>query len=135
MAVQLDVISVIIPIRNIEKHYPGGFEQYKKDYSSQIGGKIWFDDYILRDGAMNPIGIGLIIDEWERIGLKGIAKNKNGEYWKDLCVVDFFQGVTLPCKWLKTENYTAYHIDDENKHIVIGENDMENYSDYENDDF
>jgi hypothetical protein len=38
MAVQLDVISVIIPIRNIEKHYPGGFEQYKKDHSSQIGG-------------------------------------------------------------------------------------------------
>ena len=116
MAVELEFISIIIPIKNIEKYYPGGFEKYKKDYFDLIGGKIWYDDYILRDGAMNPIDIEYIVNEWEKLGLKPFKEGK--KEWDELCVVDYFGGLTLPCKWISKKETTVKHIDDKSKTII-----------------
>lgn len=109
MAVELEFINLIIPIEKIEKYYPGGFNKYKKDNSQAIGRRIWYDNLIVRDGAMNPMDIEYLIKEWEQYGLVGIVEIEGIKQWKDLCVVDFLIGITLPCKWLlKKDNY-VYH--------------------------
>jgi hypothetical protein len=116
MAVAIEFINVIIPIANIEKCYRGGFEQYRKNVRRIK--KIWFDDFIVRDGAMNQSDIEYLIKEWEDLGLIP-AIEKNGElYWNDICVVDMMCGKTLPCEWLvDKENYFVAHINETQSHL------------------
>ena len=61
MAVQLEFINFIAPIETINEKYPGGWEQRLKDHQNLIGGRVWFDDYLFRDGAMNPMDIGSLV--------------------------------------------------------------------------
>ena len=118
MAVRLEYISLIVPIEKIEEHYPGGFSQYKIDMRNSIGHRIWYDEYIVRDGAMNEYGIGRLINDWESFGLEGAVKEDGKELWKDLCVVDQFMGATLPCDWLKFEGDSVSHIKDNSKKVI-----------------
>jgi hypothetical protein len=114
MAVAIEFINLIIPIANIEKHYLGGFAQYRKDVRHRS--VIWSDNYIVRDGAMNSMDIGSLVREWERRGLQPTEIVDNVEKWKDLCVVEVFGGKTLPCDWLvENEDGTVSHIDENSK--------------------
>jgi len=115
MAVKLEFISLIIPIEKIEKNYPGGFDKYKRDNAQNIGRRIWFDNYIVRDGAMNPMDIEYLVKQWEKFGLVGIIEENGNKQWKDLCVVDFLTGCTLPCKWLIHKGDFVYHEKDESQ--------------------
>lgn len=67
MAVQLEFINFIAPIETINEKYPGGWEQRLKDHQNLIGGRVWFDDYLFRDGAMNPMDIGSLVEEWKSL--------------------------------------------------------------------
>jgi len=125
MAVELEFISLIIPIEKIEKKYPGGFNQYKKDNSELIGRRIWYDDYIVRDGAMNPMDIEYLIKQWEELGLVGIIEENGYKRWKDLCVVDYFGGITLPCNWLLHKENFVYHEKDELQIVINRDNVMD----------
>ena len=49
MAIGVSFISFIIPIENIEKHYPGGFKQYKSERNYII-----HDNFIIRIITINP---------------------------------------------------------------------------------
>ena len=73
MAVALEFLNLVIPIEKIEQHYPGGWGRYLDDHKNLIGRRIWFDDYLLRDGAMNPKDMSDFIDEW--VGLVQNANN------------------------------------------------------------
>jgi hypothetical protein len=64
MAVQLEFINFIVPIKVIKQKYPGGWEQCLKDHEDLIGGRVWFDEHLLRDGAMNPLDISYLLEEW-----------------------------------------------------------------------
>lgn len=95
MSIQLECINVIIPISTIIDHIGlHGFKQHLGEGTSH-------DDFLYRIGAMNQMDVELIINSWEKQGLKPTGK-RNGElYWKDLCVVDSFQGPTMLCDWLE----------------------------------
>ena len=74
-----------------------------------IGGKVYFDDFLYRDSAMNPIDAEGIVKFWEKAGLE-LFETINGEkHWKDLCVVeDLFGGPTLPCDWLEMNQENGF---------------------------
>jgi len=118
MAIELEFINLIIPIEKINKYYPGGFYKYLEDHKERIGMTVWFDNYLVRDGAMNPIDIKLLIAKWEELGLKSKTRKKGIEQWKDLCVVDSFRGTTLPCDWLIKKDNIALHKKDKTEIVI-----------------
>jgi hypothetical protein len=104
MAIVLEFIDFIIPIEVIRNKYPGGWDQCLKDYRNVIGGRVWYDDHLFRDGAMSPNDIRILISEWEKLGFDGIAEHDGKQYWKDVCVVEaMFGGATLPCEWIEID--------------------------------
>jgi len=105
MAVQLEFLSVIIPIEKIEAHYPGGFTAFKINHQSSIGKVIWYDDYLVRDGAMNPADVELLVREWESMGLDVIGESDGRKFWKDLKERDANQ------PWSVVKNYLDISID------------------------
>jgi len=101
MAVALEFIDFIVPIALIREKYPGGWEQCLIDHERLLGGRVWFDDHLLRDGAMNPNDISSLIDEWTELGFQPMEERDGERVWKDVCVVEsMFGGPTLPCEWL-----------------------------------
>ncbi len=101
MAVALEFIDFIVPIAVICEKYPGGWEQCLKDHERLIGGRVWYDDHLLRDGAMSPNDIESLIDEWTELGFQPMEEIDGERRWKDVCVVEsIFGGPTLPCEWL-----------------------------------
>lgn len=111
MAIQCEFIDFIIPIDKINSVYPGGFKKFKDDHKQGFFGRLYHDDFLFRDGAMNPIDIDGLVNEWEAMGLKGIKEIDGQEQWLDFCVVEgMYGGPTLPCDWLEydSENNCVY---------------------------
>jgi hypothetical protein len=111
MSIALEFIDFIVPIALIRQRYPGGWEQCLKDHAGLLGGRVWFDEHLLRDGAMSPQGIAALVREWSALGFQP-TEERDGQYvWKDCCVVEsLFGGATLPCDWLAIgeDGSTAY---------------------------
>ena len=61
MAIQLEFIDLVVPRSVIEAMYPGGWDGCLSDHRSLIGGRVWFDEYLFRDGAMNPTDIKALV--------------------------------------------------------------------------
>ena len=102
MAIALEFIDFVVPINIIRAKYPGGWEQCLKDHERLIGGRVWFDDHLLRDGAMNPRDIESLIEEWTSLGFTPYEEVNGERVWKACCVVEgIFGGATLPCDWLE----------------------------------
>ena len=70
MAVALEFIDFIVPIALIRAKYRGGWEKCLQDHSRLIGGRVWYDEHLFRDGAMSPRDIQSLIDEWEGLGFQ-----------------------------------------------------------------
>ena len=102
MAVALEFIDFIVPIEVIRAKYPGGWEQCIKDHAGLIGGRVWHDDHLFRDGAMSPAGIEALVKEWTELGLAPMAIVDGKRIWNDCCVTEhMFGGPTLPCSWIE----------------------------------
>lgn len=102
MAVALEFIDFIVPVSLVKTKYPGGWEAFLDDYGYAIGRRVWFDDHLVRDGAMNPQDIKALVDEWSAKGFEPMGQRDGKPYWKDCCVVEhMFGGPTLPCDWLE----------------------------------
>ena len=105
MAVTLEFLNLVIPIKKIEQHYEGGWEQYLDDHQHLIGRRIWFDDHLVRDGAKNPKDMSILIDEWVDIGLRTIEETNGRPRWVDCCVIaSVFNKPTLPCNWVQVSS-------------------------------
>jgi hypothetical protein len=101
MAVMTEFIDLIVPITLIEEKYPGGWERCLSDHKRAIGGRVWFDDYLFRDGAMNPTAMDALLKAWWKLGFDCYAEQDGIKQWKDLCVYEGLQGgLQLPCDWL-----------------------------------
>jgi ADP-ribosylglycohydrolase len=101
MSVYLEYINFIVPIDTIEKKYPGGWRQCRRDYSMAISRQgAWYDENLFRLGAMNPGDIERCAREWEEMGFRLTGNDGRGKFWKDCCVV----GSTLPCDWLTVDS-------------------------------
>lgn len=98
MAVKIDFFSVIVPVRAIEERFRGGMAGFGKVFGEPAN-----DGRLLRMGAMNQIDLPEIIHAIERGRLKGTCHMDGRGHWLDFCVVDRFQGPTLPCSWLKVD--------------------------------
>jgi hypothetical protein len=111
MAIALEFIDFVVPIERIREKYPGGWEQCLADYEGLIGGRVWFDEHLFRDGAMNPNDIGFLVEEWRGMGFEPMEMRDGNQVWKDVCVVEsMFGGPTLACDWLEfdPEQRSAY---------------------------
>ena len=125
MAVQCEFINLIIPISNIDKVYEGGFQKYKEDNLESFGVIIWHDEFLLREGAMNPMDIEYMVEGWEKLGLKGVIEEEWGEKkWEDLCVVGSYAiRPTLPCGWIDIDPETkSVFFKGKSKGKVVGPN-------------
>jgi len=102
MAISLEFIDFIVPISVIHEKYPGGWKQCLIDNDYAIGGRIWYDNNLLRDGAMNPKDIEALVGKWTLKGFEPYEFIDGKRYWKDFCVAESMRGrTTLPCKWLE----------------------------------
>jgi hypothetical protein len=102
MAVALEFIDFIVPRSAIEEKYPGGWEKCLKDHAELIGRRVWHDEHLFRDGAMNPRDIQILVEEWIDLGFEALVEIDGQKHWKDCCVVEhMFGGPTLPCDWIE----------------------------------
>lgn len=107
MAIATEFIDFIVPIHLIEKKYPGGWEQCLKDHQGLLNGRVWFDQYLFRDGAMNPADIEALVQRWNDMGFECLSEADGKKCWKDVCVYEgMFGGVTLECEWLAIDKKT-----------------------------
>lgn len=63
MAIVLEFIDFIVPVEVIRQKYPGGWEGCLRDHEQLIGRRVWYDEHLFRNGAMNSRDIGTLIDE------------------------------------------------------------------------
>ena len=120
MAIQTEFIDFIVNISAIRTKYPGGWEACRRDIEHLIGGRIWHDDYLLRDGTVSKSGIAAMVDYWTRKGLTGRARVENEECWVDFCIYEsLLGGTTLPCAWLIPHGPSSVkHVDDRGSSVV-----------------
>lgn len=122
MAIYCEFIDFIIPISKIDKVYKGGFTKYKADNIKFFVGRMWHDEFLFRDGAMSPGDIQFLVEEWEKLGLKGIVEVDGRKKWQDFCVVEsIFGGPTLPCDWIEFDSATrSVYYKGYPKGVVVG---------------
>ena len=104
MAIQMEFIDVVIPITTIKEKYAGGLEQCLEDYKNLIGERVWCDEHLFRDGAMNGRDAEEIVRHWKSIGFD-VHEEVDGKpsKWKDVCVHEMIWGATLDCDWLERD--------------------------------
>lgn len=101
MAVALEFIDFLVPVETIRRKYPGGWEQCLQDHADTIGGRVWYDEHLFRDGAMSPRDIECLVTEWAARGFEVSEVRDGRRVWKDVCVVEAMRGgPTLPCAWI-----------------------------------
>ncbi len=124
MAVYCEFIDFIIPIAKIDSVYPGGFAKFKKDNLVNFSGRMWHDEFLFRDGAMNPLDIESLIENWEKLGLKATIDIDGQKQWLDFCVVEgMFGGTTLPCQWLEYDSIdNCVYLKEKPKGLIVGPN-------------
>tara|TARA_Y100001934_G_scaffold267539_1_gene348372 strand:- start:170 stop:538 length:369 start_codon:yes stop_codon:yes gene_type:complete len=96
-------LNFVVPIRIIREKYDGGWEQCVKDHQPLIGGRVWFDEHLFRDGAMSPPDIRELLYFWQGHGLEPFGILAGEKVWNDCCVVEapLGGGTTLPCDWIE----------------------------------
>jgi len=122
LAIALEFIDFVVPRRVIEQKYPDGWAACIRDHQNLIGGRVWYDSHLFRDGAMSPAETGSLIERWERFGFDTRETLDGKERWKDVCVIEImFGGPTLPCSWIELDhiNQTA-HLAGTDAGLVIG---------------
>lgn len=109
MAISLEFNDFVVPISLIREKYPGGWEQCLADHRDDIGGRVWYDEHLFRDGAMGAEYIEALIEEWSERGFQATEMVDGQEVWKDMCVVSLFfaGGPTLPCAWIGVDHEQA----------------------------
>lgn len=100
MPVNIDIMALVIPIRNINKVYPGGFEQYRIDHSTENRLLFDHDDQLVRIGAMDSQVIEAEIRFWEKLGLQQFEMHGKNIKAKDFYFVSNWAKTKNECPWL-----------------------------------
>lgn len=97
MSVLCEAISVVVPADVVERRYPGGLRGYQADCPTRT---FCCDEHLTRIGFMQPA----VSEQWVA-RLVSVARltplSMDGDF-RDLAVVDQYEGLTLPCPWLET---------------------------------
>ena len=111
--IELNYISIIVPIHKLNRSYKGGFQQYKKDFPDKISRAILsngLDDDLLCISVMNPMDANCIIAELESYGLQETEEIRGEKVCKDFCVHDFLERCEYRCEWLVIYDYLAAYL-------------------------
>jgi hypothetical protein len=119
MSVKISFYNLVIPIRNVDKVYDGGFEKFKIDKA--VTYRFSFDDNIVLFGAMNFEDIEPIADYFVGLGLIPFFLDENEMFskWVDLIIFeqeDLVSGIKSKfnpidkCNWLDYDNWAVYYI-------------------------
>jgi hypothetical protein len=106
MAIQILYYNVVIPIVNLSKcedlkNISGALDFYTKQGKVRC---VWHDDHLFTiGGIMGPQDVEMEVKALEELGLNPYKEINGEQHWDDLCVVDFADGPTLPCSWVKCE--------------------------------
>lgn len=119
MAIQLEFINLVIPIKVIETKYPGGWSQCLEDHRQALWGRVWYDEHLFRDGAMNKADMGSLLDSWASIGFVPTEIKDGQTLWKDLCVCEPLFGSNYECSWLTIDDWKA-HLKDSLPGTIMG---------------
>ena len=104
MAIRLELINLIIPLKNINYSYSGGFELFLQHYQSRFGDTFWHDALLFRAGAVNSAEVKSLVLFWQQKGLVPYYETNGKRKWKDMCVIESSQAEpTLPCEWLEVD--------------------------------
>jgi hypothetical protein len=104
MAIGLEFINLIIPIALIRDRYPGGWEACLRDHTPVLGKRVWYDEYLFRDGALSPDEVKARMEGWAILGFEPMHREGGGWRWEDLAIVDCAAGgATMPCHWLDVD--------------------------------
>jgi hypothetical protein len=121
MAIALEHINFIVRRLTIEEKYPGGWEQCLIDHASSLGTRVWYDEHLFRDGAMNPIDMENLVNAWRDIGFQAVLINGEKK-WLDCCVIDEnFETLSLSCDWVEIDITGEYaFLKDEDPSEIVG---------------
>ena len=104
MAIRLESINLIIPLKNINLCYFGGFELFCQHNQSRFGETFWHDALLFRAGAVNTEEMKSLIMFWQQKGLVPYDDTAGIKKWKDMCVIESSKSEpTLPCEWLEVD--------------------------------
>jgi len=103
MTIRTEFINFIVSRAAIEAKYPGGWGKFLIDQGFQgtnQRGRFWHDDYLYRNGAMNPIDMQSLVERWEQRGFVGLQDFDGKKIWTDFCVYEGFWPMEYECPWL-----------------------------------
>jgi hypothetical protein len=104
MAIRIEYINLIIPIKNIALCYPGGFELFRAHHQNKFGESFWHDAHLFRDGAMNAADVESLVLFWQQKGLVPYDETDGARKWRDMCIVESFCAEpAFPCEWLEVD--------------------------------
>ena len=104
MAITLESINLIIPLKNINYCYPGGFDLFSKHNLSMFGKTFCHDALLFRAGSTNLHEVENLILYWQERGLVPYVEIDGIKQWKDMCIVQSSQAnPTLPCEWIEID--------------------------------
>jgi len=113
MTVSVEFISIVVRKLAVEEKWQGGVKAYKR-WKGPFNGAVYDEDqFLLKEGTMNPVEAQDICREYEAFGLQG--RSADGTTWIDFCVVDELTGPTLKCDWIVYDHNRglARHVDDQ----------------------
>ena len=97
MAIKLEFINIIIPVAKIK-------EKTDFDIEAEMLPDIdWHDAHLYRTGAMNPLDVDDIVEDWAVRGLTPFIVEDGLKKWNDLCVIDTVKGLNWPCEWIEVD--------------------------------
>jgi hypothetical protein len=104
MAIALEFIDLVIPVALIRDRYPGGWEACVRDHESLIGRRVWFDEFLWRDGALTVADIEARVSGWAVLGFRPTTARGPERRWDDLCVINAdTRGSILACPWIEID--------------------------------
>ena len=129
MAIKLEFFNLIIPIKQINLCYLGGFDLFRKHHQDKFGENFWHDMHLFRDGAMTSMEMESLISFWQHKGLVPYIEKNGKRIWKDMCVIESSSAEpTSPCGWIEVdqENNCVY-LKKRPKGKMIGREEMRLY--------
>lgn len=101
VAIQLEFISVVLPIQTIEEKFPGGWKAFLDDNAKRIGKVMWCDSYLVRaTGCMSGDEADGLITRFTSLGFTATQSVENRTCWADFCVVNVFGVNQYDCPWI-----------------------------------
>jgi hypothetical protein len=104
MAIQLEFINLVVPVRTIVELYPGGWPSFIADHAKRLGRTVWFSSSLVRaGGAMESEMADALIARWTDLGFTATEAVNGRTQWKDFVLVDAFGRSLYPCSWIMVD--------------------------------